>query len=125
MDYFLHNHLEMHRLFGYAGQILYVDLNTGKTRVEKLDESVAKKYVGGLGLGVKLWLDNALVGVDPLSVENPLVLAIGPVADTIFPTGGNGHVFVSKSPHLVQSRGQWHTAALVPNSNVQDTMLSY
>ncbi len=88
----------MHRLFGYAGQILYVDLGTGKTRVEKLDEAVAKKFIGGLGLGLKLWMDNAQAGVDPLGAENPLVLAIGPVAGTMFPTGGNGHVFVSKSP---------------------------
>jgi aldehyde:ferredoxin oxidoreductase len=85
-------------LFGYAGQILYVDLSTGKTRVEKLDESMAQKYIGGVGLGMKLWLDNAQSGVDSLSSENPLVLAIGPVAGTMFPTGGNGHVFVSKSP---------------------------
>ena len=88
----------MYRLFGYAGQVLYVDLGTGKTRVEKLDEAVAKRFIGGLGLGLKLWLDNAQAGVDPLDAENPLVLAIGPVAGTMFPTGGNGHVFVSKSP---------------------------
>lgn len=88
----------MHRLFGYAGQILFVDLSTGKTKVDKLDEAVAKKFIGGLGLGLKLWMDNAQIDVDPLSAENPIVLAIGPVAGTLFPTGGNGHVFVSKSP---------------------------
>jgi aldehyde:ferredoxin oxidoreductase len=85
-------------LYGYAGQILYVNLSTGKTHVEKLDESTAKKYLGGLGLGMKLWFDNSKAGVDALDSENPLVLAIGPVAGTMFPTGGNGHVFVSKSP---------------------------
>lgn len=88
----------MHLLLGYAGQILYVDLVTGKTRVEKLDESLAKKYLGGLGLAVKLWIDNAQEGVEPLSAENPLILTIGPIAGTIFPTGGAGHVFASKSP---------------------------
>lgn len=85
-------------MFGYAGQILFVDLSTGKTKVDKLDEAVAKKFIGGLGLGLKLWTDNAQIDVDPLSAENPIVLAIGPVAGTFFPTGGNGHVFVSKSP---------------------------
>ena len=85
-------------MFGYAGQILYVDLSTGKTRTEKLDEVVAKKFIGGLGLGLKLWADNSQAGVDSLRDGNPLVLAIGPVAGTVFPTGGNGHVFVSKSP---------------------------
>ena len=31
-------------------------------------------------------------------MENPLVLALGPVSGTMFPTGGNGHAFISKSP---------------------------
>jgi len=85
-------------LLGYAGKILYVDLTTGRTRTEKLSEDDAKKYVGGIGLGMKLYLSNSKAGVNPLSSENPLVLALGPVSGTMFPTGGNGHAFISKSP---------------------------
>jgi len=85
-------------LLGYAGKILNVDLATGKARVEKLTEETARKYIGGIGLGMKLYLSNSKAGVDPLSPENPLVLALGPVSGTMFPTGGNGHAFISKSP---------------------------
>ena len=85
-------------MLGYAGTILYVDLTTGQTRVEKLSEETAKKYIGGIGLGMKLWLTHSKPGVDPLNPENPLVLALGPVSGTMFPTGGNGHAFISKSP---------------------------
>jgi aldehyde:ferredoxin oxidoreductase len=85
-------------LQGYAGKVLYVDLNTGKTRVEPLNEDYAKKYVGGIGLGMRLWLANSKAGVNPFSPENPLVLALGPISGTMFPTAGNGHAFVSKSP---------------------------
>jgi aldehyde:ferredoxin oxidoreductase len=85
-------------LLGYAGKILRVNLSTGKTTVEKLDEETAKKYIGGIGLGMKLWLANSKAGVDPFNPENPLVLAVGPVSGTMFPTGGNGHAFISKSP---------------------------
>lgn len=85
-------------MLGYAGTILYINLTTGKTRTEKLSEEVAKKYIGGIGLGMNLWLSNSKAGVNPLSAENPLVLAIGPVSGTMFPTGGNGHAFISKSP---------------------------
>ncbi len=85
-------------MLGYAGRVLFVDLTTGKTRIEKLSEETAKKYIGGIGLGMKLWLSNSKAGVDPLSPENPLVLALGPVSGTMFPTGGNGHAFISKSP---------------------------
>ena len=83
---------------GYAGRILYVDLSTGKTRVEKLSEYYAKNYIGGIGLGMRLWLDNSNAGVEPFSPDNPLILALGPISGTIFPTAGNGHAFVSKSP---------------------------
>ena len=85
-------------MYGYAGRILYVDLNTGKTRVEPLKEDYAKKYIGGIGLGMRLWLANSKAGVEPFSPENPLVLALGPISGTMFPTAGNGHAFVSKSP---------------------------
>jgi aldehyde:ferredoxin oxidoreductase len=88
-------------LYGYAGKVLHVDLNTGKTRVEPLNEDYAKKYIGGIGLGMRLWLANSKKGVEPLSPENPLVLALGPISGTMFPTAGNGHAFVSKSPETL------------------------
>ena len=85
-------------MLGYAGKILRINLSTGKITLDKLDEETAKKYIGGIGLAMKLWLDNSKAGADPLCPENPLVLAVGPVSGTMFPTGGNGHAFISKSP---------------------------
>lgn len=85
-------------MYGYAGRILHVDLTTGKTYVELLNEEYAKKYIGGIGLGMRLWLDHSKRGVEPFSPDNPLILAGGPTAGSIWPTGGNGHAFVSKSP---------------------------
>ena len=85
-------------LYGYAGRVLHVDLTTGKTHVEPLNEDYAKKYIGGIGLGMRLWLDHSKPEVDPFSPENPLSLTTGPISGTIWPTGGNGHAFVAKSP---------------------------
>lgn len=85
-------------LHGYAGRVLHVDLSTGKTRVEPLNEDYAKKYIGGIGLGIRMWLDYSTPGVDPFSPDNPLILATGPISGTMWPTGGNGHAFISKSP---------------------------
>jgi aldehyde:ferredoxin oxidoreductase len=85
-------------MFGYAGRILLIDLSTGKTTVEPLNEEYAKKYIGGIGLGMRLYLDHSKAGVDPFSPDNPLILTTGPISGTMWPTGGNGHTFVSKSP---------------------------
>lgn len=85
-------------MYGYAGRVLYVDLTNGKTRVEPLNEEYAKKYIGGIGLAMRLWLANSKPGVDPLGPDNPLVLATGPISGTMFPTAGNGHAFAAKSP---------------------------
>ena len=85
-------------MFGYAGRILRIDLSTGKKRVNTLTEEVAKKYIGGIGLGMHLLLENSKPGTDPFGPDNPLVLATGPLSGTMAPTAGNGHAFVSKSP---------------------------
>lgn len=85
-------------MLGYAGRILHVDLSSGKIWTEPLKEEYAKKYIGGIGLGMRLLLDHSKPGVDPFDPENPLVLATGPLSGSMVPTGGNGHAFVSKSP---------------------------
>ena len=85
-------------MYGYAGRILRVDLSTGKTKTEPLKEELAKKYIGGIGLGMRLLLDNSKPRTDPLSPENPLILTTGPLTGTMAPTSGNGIAFVSKSP---------------------------
>ena len=85
-------------MYGYAGRVLHVDMTTGKTSVEPLNEEYAKKYIGGIGLGMRMLHDHSKPGTDPFSPENPLILTTGPISGTMWPTGGNGHAFVSKSP---------------------------
>jgi aldehyde:ferredoxin oxidoreductase len=82
----------------YAKRILYVDLTTGKTEVKPLNMKLAKDYIGGIGLGMKLWLDNSKAGVDPFSPENPIIFATGPLTGTMAPSAGNSYAVVSKSP---------------------------
>ena len=75
-----------------------IDLSSGASKTEPLKEEYAKKYIGGIGLGMRLLIDNSKPSVDALSPENPLILTTGPLSGTMAPTGGNGHAFVSKSP---------------------------
>jgi len=67
---------------GYMGKILYIDLSTGKVRVEELTEEIAEKYIGGSGLGAKILFEETSAEVDPLGPENVLIFATGPITGT-------------------------------------------
>jgi aldehyde:ferredoxin oxidoreductase len=85
-------------MFAYAGKILRVDLTTGKVSTERLSEKTAKSYIGGIGLGIRLLMDNSKPGTDPFDPDNPLIFTTGPLSGTMGPTAGNGYAVVSKSP---------------------------
>lgn len=69
--------------FGYAGNILYVDLTKGEVRKEPLDMEVARKYLGGGGFSNRLVADVADPLVDPLSPENVMIYAPGALCGTV------------------------------------------
>ncbi|MBW2142057.1 MAG: hypothetical protein JRG97_13480, partial [Deltaproteobacteria bacterium] len=70
---------------GFAGKVLYVDLTDEEIKQEPLDFSLCEKFIGGLGLTVKLAYDNIEPGNDALSPENPIVLGAGPFVGTNLP----------------------------------------
>lgn len=82
---------------GYAGRIGFVDLATGKITAEKLDEKVARDFIGGHGLGVRILWERQKAGIDPLGPENILGFTTGPLTGTRVPTGGR-YMVVCKSP---------------------------
>ncbi len=82
---------------GYVGRILEVDLSSERVEVSPLDERLARMFIGGKGLGAKILYDSLKPGVDPLSPENPLIFATGPLTGTEAPTSGRFAV-VTKSP---------------------------
>ena len=82
--------------FADAG-ILSVSLTDRSIRRESISPSLFNGYLGGRGLGVKLLYDRVGPRVNPLSPENLLVFAIGPVTATTVPTSGR-FVVVTKSP---------------------------
>ena len=84
-------------MYGYQGKILRINLSTGVCGVEALDETIAKKFVGGRGLGTKLYTDEVSPSVDALSPENKILFVTGPLTGTPTPTGGR-YMVVTKSP---------------------------
>jgi len=84
-------------MFGYMGKLLRVNLSKNKITVEKLEEKIARNYIGGRGLGAKILFDELKPGIDPLGPENKLVIATGVL--TAIPFGGNSrYVVMAKSP---------------------------
>ena len=82
---------------GYAGRVGFVNLSTGEIREEKLDEKLARDFIGGYGLGVRVLLERQKAGVDPLGPDNILGFTTGPLTGTPVPTGSR-YMVVCKSP---------------------------
>jgi aldehyde:ferredoxin oxidoreductase len=52
------------------GKILRVNLTRQEIKDEQLSEDVARKYIGGRGLGAKILFEELKPGVDSLGPEN-------------------------------------------------------
>ncbi|MCL2851683.1 MAG: aldehyde ferredoxin oxidoreductase family protein [Defluviitaleaceae bacterium] len=81
----------------YNGKILRVNLTERSCKVEDLDLNLAKKFVGGRGLGSKILFDEVDPKVDPLSPENKVIIATGPLTGVAVPTGCR-YMVITKSP---------------------------
>ena len=84
---------------GYFRQILHIDMSSGQSRTEAIDDEFIEKYVGGRGFAIKLLWDNLVKNarVDPLGPENMLVVAAGPLTGVYLPSSGKNS-FASISP---------------------------
>lgn len=82
---------------GYNGRIARINLTTGEIRSEELDLELAKKFIGGRGLGTKILYDEGVATAEPLSPENKLIYITGPMTGTKSPTAGR-YMVVTKSP---------------------------
>ena len=78
---------------GYAGNILYIDLTSGKVRKEALDPELIRTFIGGYGISNKLAYDLSPPDVTPFSPENLIIIGTGPFAGTLVP--GASKVFIT------------------------------
>lgn len=83
-------------LGGFKNREILVDLSTGSVDYREINEDLARKYIGGRGLGVKYVYDNG-PQVEPLSEENILCLMTGPVTGSRSTMSGR-LCMVTKSP---------------------------
>ena len=81
----------------YNGKVLRVNLSTQTITVEELNKDYVRDYLGARGLGVRMLMDEIDPQVDPLSPENKLIFAAGPLSGLKVSTGTRYNV-VTKSP---------------------------
>jgi len=75
-------------MHGYKGRILTIDLSAGRAEASPVPESWYADFVGGEGFAAKICYDRIRPGMDPLSGENILVFATGPLTGTKAPSSG-------------------------------------
>lgn len=66
-------------LNGYYGKIIRIDLTTKEIKKEVLSEEVCKMFLGGSGISAKIIADEVDSSVNPLSPNNKMVFATGPM----------------------------------------------
>ncbi len=82
---------------GYCGKILRINLTSGKISTEPLDPVVARKFIGGRGLGTYFLTKEISPTIDALAPENKLIFVTGPLTGSPAPTSGR-YMVVTKSP---------------------------
>ena len=85
------------RFGGFTGQVLRVDLSTGRSAVEEPEPALYRRYGGGSGLAMYYLLRELRPGADPLGPENVMVFMTGAMSGTPL-WGANRYVVATKSP---------------------------
>ncbi len=81
----------------WAGKILRVNLTNGTVTPEPLKMDWARAYLGSRGLGSKYLVEEVDAKVDPLSADNKIIWATGPLTGTMASTGGR-YTVITKGP---------------------------
>lgn len=87
----------MPKFFGYAGKILRINLTNKKVHVKETEKKLIMEFVGGRGFNSRRLFAEVPASVNPLSPQNRLMLASGPLVGTAFPLGARFNVS-AKSP---------------------------
>jgi aldehyde:ferredoxin oxidoreductase len=84
-------------MYGFYGRSLTIDLSNHKYEIETIPDEVFARYLGGKGLATYLLACHLPKGIDPLSPENCLIFATGPVTNSMI-WGSSRYGVYSKSP---------------------------
>lgn len=83
-------------MHGYMGRILNIDVSERRSWVEDLPDDLPGRFLGGRGFGAKILYDRLAPDIDPLSPDNVIIFATGPLTGTAAP--GSRLTITSRSP---------------------------
>jgi aldehyde:ferredoxin oxidoreductase len=92
---------------GWTGKLLRVNLTTGTSKVEDIPEVWLKDYIGGRGVADRYLWEELDPRVDPLSPDNKLIFATGPLTGTPVSCGAR---------YMVVTKGALTNAITTSNS---------
>jgi len=98
-------------MYGFAGQMIRINLKTGDIQKRLLPESFANEWLGARGMVAKILYDEVPRNADPLGRENKLIVAPGVLTGTFVAAGSkcgfgaispatNGHADASVGGHI-------------------------
>ncbi|MEB3806130.1 MAG: aldehyde ferredoxin oxidoreductase family protein [Desulfurococcales archaeon] len=82
---------------GWWGRLLWIDLSRREAKKVEYPAEWAMDYLGGRGLAARILWEYLKPGVDPLSPDNLLILAVGPLTGLPLPSSGK-MIVAAKSP---------------------------
>ena len=92
---------------GWTGKLLRVNLTEGVCKVEDIPQQWLREYLGGRGLAARYLYEEMDPKADPLSPENTLIFATGPLTGTPTPCGAR---------YMVVTKGALTDAITTSNS---------
>lgn len=110
------------------GKLLRVNLGEGTVKATPLPgEEVLRKYVGGIGLGMRILLDETPPGVQATDPEAPFLMMTGPLTGTPAPSSSNLAIVALNydTPYAVatgHSHGYW--AAYLKHAGYDGTIFT-
>ena len=84
-------------MYGYIGKILRINLTSRKHSIEPVREDWLRLFLGGRGMGTRVYMEEAAAGIDPLSEANKIVLMTGPMVGTGSLSAASSYVVTKSS----------------------------
>jgi aldehyde:ferredoxin oxidoreductase len=81
---------------GWMGKIVKIDLGSRTQETVPVSDALRRAYIGGRGLGVRLYSDLCPAATDPFADDNALIFMTGPLTGTLMTSGR--YQVVSRSP---------------------------